>query len=138
MEATGKRLVLYDGVCGLCDKSVQWLLENDPEGRLRFAPLQGDTAAEVLARHPEVGDIDSIIYVEGTGDDEKVYWRSQAIFRLARHLQTGWRRLAIFRFVPAFLTDLGYRLIAKLRYRIWGKLDSCRIPTPDERARFLP
>lgn len=132
------RLVLYDGVCGLCDKSVQWLLDNDPEGRLRFAPLQGETAAAVLARHPEVEEIDSILFVEREGDEERVYWRSRALFRIAAHLQTRWRALRLLRIFPAFLTDLGYRLVAKIRYRVWGKLDSCRVPTPDERARFLP
>ena len=133
------RLVLYDGVCGLCDKSVQWLLENDPEGRLRFAPLQGDTAAEVMARHPEIpAGLDSIIYVEHDGERENVFWRSRAIFRLSLHLQTGWRALSWFRFVPSFLADLVYRLIAKMRYRFWGKLDTCRVPTPEERSRFLP
>ena len=131
--------MLYDGVCGLCDKSVQWLLENDPEGRLRFAPLQGETAATVIARHPEIPEgLDSIIYVEQDGDAEKVYWRSRAIFMLSLHLQSGWRVLSWFRIVPSFIADLVYRLIAKMRYKIWGKLDSCRIPTPEERARFLP
>ena len=132
-------MVLFDGLCGLCDKSVQWLLENDPEGRLQFAPLQGETAAEVIARHPEIPEgLDSIIYVEKDGDKENVYWRSRAVFMLSLHLQTGWRVLSWFRFVPSFIADVVYRMIAKMRYKIWGKLDTCRVPTPEERARFLP
>ena len=87
---------------------------------------------------PQPEGLDSIIYVEQDGDEEKIYWRSRAVFMLSLHLQTGWRALSWFRFVPSFLADLVYRLIAKLRYKVWGKLDSCRIPTPDERARFLP
>ncbi len=137
-ELETPRLVLYDGVCGLCNKSVQWLLDNDPDGRLRFAPLQGPTAAAVLARHPEAEEIDSILFVEREGEDERVYWRSRALIRIASHLQTRWRFLRLLRILPVFLTDFGYRFIAKIRYRVWGKLDSCRVPTPDERARFLP
>ena len=138
-ETTPARLVLYDGVCGLCDKSVQWLLDKDEAGALRFAPLQGETAQAILARHPEVPEgLDSVLFVEREGGEERVRWRSRAIFHICRHLTGGWRALSWFRFLPAFLTDLGYRLIAKIRYRIWGKLDQCRAPTPDERARFLP
>ncbi len=132
------RLVLYDGVCGLCDRSVQWLLDNDPEGRLCFAPLQGETAAAILARHPDVEAIDSILFVEREGERERVYWRSRALFRIARHLQTRWRLLHLLGVLPTFLTDLGYRLVARLRYRVWGKLESCRVPAPAERGRFLP
>ena len=132
------RLVLYDGVCGLCDKSVQWLLDHDPEGKLRFAPLQGPTAAAILERHPSLPrTLDTMIFVEREGDVERVRVRSHAVFHICKHVSGLARALAIFRFVPAFLTDLGYRLVAKLRYRIWGTLDQCRVPTPDERARFL-
>ncbi len=135
MSELPPRLVLFDAVCGLCDKSVRWLLLNDPDGRLRFAPPAGETAAVVRARHPEIPThVDSVLYLE----EGRVYWRSRAIFRIATHLQTGWRRLAVFRVVPAFLTDLGYRFVAAIRYRVWGKLEVCRIPTPDERGRFLP
>ena len=132
------RLVLYDGVCGLCDKSVQWLLDHDPEGKLRFAPLQGPTAQAILERHPKLPRaLETVIFVEREGESERVHVRSHAIFHICKHVSGFARALAIFRFVPAFLTDLGYRLVAKIRYRVWGKLDQCRVPTPDERARFL-
>ena len=138
-ETLPPRLVLFDGVCGLCDKSVQWLLEHDPEGKLRFAPLQGETAEAVLARHPNLpAKLDSIIFVEqGDGGEEKAYARSRAVFHIVRHLGGAWRALAVFRFFPAFLTDIGYRFIAAIRYKVWGKLEACRVPSPEERARFL-
>jgi len=138
MDALPPRLVLYDGVCGFCDKSVQWLLDHDREGCLRFAPLQGPTAQAVLARHPELpSGIDSILFVESDAEGETVTYRSRAVFRICRHLPGGWRALSWLRFVPPFLTDLVYRVIARVRYRIWGKLDACRVPLPEERARFL-
>lgn len=138
-ETLPPRLVLYDGVCGLCDKSVQWLLEHDPTGRLVYAPLEGPTAAAVLERHDLPGGLDSIVFVER--DElgiERVHWRSRAILRIVSHLPGGWRRLSWLRVFPALLTDLGYRFVAAVRYRIWGKLDVCRVPREDQRARFLP
>lgn len=132
------RLVLYDGICGLCDLAVQWLLARDPKGALFFAPLQGATARRVLGRHPELPKgTDSILFVERDGASERLSWRSRALVRIARHLQGPARHLSLLRFVPAFLADLGYRLVARVRYRIWGRREACRVPSPEERARFL-
>lgn len=127
-------LVLYDGVCGFCDASVQWLLRHDTEGRLTYAPLQGETAAGIRAAHPELPrDLDSIVLIDGT----RAYWRSEAIFRILQAIPR-WRFLAGLRVLPRPLTDLGYRFVAAVRLRIWGRLDACRVPSPAERARFLP
>lgn len=132
---THERLVLYDGVCGFCDGSVQWLLAHDPERRLRFAALQGTTAEALRARFPSMPkDIDTVVFVDG----ETMYLRSAAAFAILRHLPAPWSWVAVWRFVPSLLTDIGYRMVAAVRYRIWGKLDACRIPKPEERARFLP
>lgn len=134
--ALPEHLVLYDGLCGFCDVSVQWLLRHDPAGRLRFAPLQGETAAGILARHPELpSGLDSMVYVEG---GERVSWYSGAAFGILRVLPGAWRALSVFSVLPRWLTDLAYRLFARFRYRVWGRLDACRIPTPADRARFLP
>jgi predicted DCC family thiol-disulfide oxidoreductase YuxK len=138
-EALPPRLVLYDGVCGLCDRSVQWLLAHDPEGRLHFAPLQGETAASLRARHPSIpSEVESIVFVTREGEGERVYLRSRAAFRIARELPGPARFLGLLRFLPRFLTDLGYRLVARVRYRVWGELEQCRVPRPGERARFHP
>ena len=135
-------LVLYDGVCGLCDRTVQWLLDHDPEGKLTFAALQGDTAAEIRARHPELPEgLDSIILVEhpnDVGGKERVVWHSHAIFRLLSYLPAPWRFFRWLSIIPRPLTDLGYRGVAAIRYRIWGTLEACRLPSPEEAARFLP
>lgn len=134
-----RHLVLYDGLCGFCDASVQWLLAHDPDGRLAFAALEGETARAILARHPEVPEgLDSLILVESDGAHEQIHWRSTAVFRLCRQLPGVWRVFSWFGVLPTFLTDLGYRFIARIRYSIWGRRESCRVPTPAERARFLP
>lgn len=133
------RIVLYDGHCGLCDKSVQWLLARDPSGALHFAALQGPTAASIRARHPEIPrTIDSVLFVERRGARELVRWRSRAVLAALAHVQSPWRHARVLGVIPAPLLDLGYRLIARVRLAIWGRLDVCRVPRPEERARFLP
>jgi predicted DCC family thiol-disulfide oxidoreductase YuxK len=128
-------LVLYDGVCGLCDHSVQFLLRVDRRRVLMFTPLQGETAAALRARHPEIpADLDTVVYIE----DGRVHLRSRAFVRLARQLPYPWRALSWLWVVPRPLADLVYRLVARVRYRLFGKFDTCRVPSPDERARFLP
>jgi hypothetical protein len=132
-------IVLYDGLCGFCDASVQWVLSADRDARYRFAALQGDTAAAILARHPELPkELDSILLVEMVDGAERVTWHSNAIFRLCAGLPGAWKVVSWFGVLPRALTDLGYRTFARLRYYVWGRREACRIPTPGERARFLP
>jgi len=127
-------VILYDGVCGLCQRSVQFLINRDG-GQLYYAPLQGETAAELRARHPEIPEtLESVVLVDGG----RVFLRSKAFLYVARYLTAPWRWGFHVRWLPAFLLDLGYNVIAKLRYRIWGKLDSCQLPTTDQRAHLLP
>ncbi len=129
------RLVLYDGVCGFCNASVQWLVAHDRAGRLRYAPLQGSTAAALRARLPEIpSDIDTIVFIEGG----EVLLRSRAAFRIVRQLPAPWGWLGATAVLPTFLTDAGYRLVAAVRYRIWGRLAACRVPAAHEQELFLP
>jgi predicted DCC family thiol-disulfide oxidoreductase YuxK len=130
-----RHIVLYDGVCGLCNHAVQFLLRVDRRQVLTFAPLQGETTAALRARHPEISeDIDTVVYIE----DGRVYQRSRAFVRLAWQLPYPWRALSWLWIVPRPLADVVYRLVARIRYRVFGKYDACRLPTPEERARFLP
>jgi predicted DCC family thiol-disulfide oxidoreductase YuxK len=134
-----RRLVLFDGVCVFCDAAVRRLIAADPDASLRFAPLQGETAKALRARHPEIPrDLDTIVFVEAAGDEERIHLRSDAVFRIAALVPGPWRRLAWLRFLPGWLADLGYRLFARLRYRIFGRLDACPVPDPEVHARFLP
>ncbi|MBM4366363.1 MAG: DUF393 domain-containing protein [Deltaproteobacteria bacterium] len=129
-----QRIILYDGVCGFCNGLVQWLLRVDRAGAFQFAALQGRTAAELRALHQEIPvDLDTMVYVE----EGAVYLRSRAFFAAARHLPPPWSWSRFLGFLPVMLTDAGYRLVAATRYRIWGRLDACRVPSPEQRARFL-
>lgn len=128
------RLVLYDGVCGLCDSAVQWLLDHDQEGRLHYAPLQGELAAQLRAENPVIPtELDTMVFVR----EGRVFLRSQAILQILRELPAPWSWLSVFRVFPSVLTDLGYRVVAATRYRLFGKLEACRIPEPAQAARFL-
>jgi predicted DCC family thiol-disulfide oxidoreductase YuxK len=133
-EARGP-IVLYDGTCGLCHKSVRWIFRHERDHELLFAPLQGTTAAALRAKHPSIPDaISSVVFV----DAERVHARSKAFLYLARHLRAPWRWAYGVRWFPSFILDLGYRVIAAIRYRVWGRADLCDLPAPEQRARFLP
>jgi predicted DCC family thiol-disulfide oxidoreductase YuxK len=142
-SATGVDLpdatVFYDGVCGFCDREVQWLLGLDTAGRLHFAPLQGSTAAAVREVFPGsiTGDLDTMVFAERDGDGVRFSYRSDAALRILTVADVApWHR-RLLRWTPRFLRELGYRFVARVRYRVWGRLDACRIPTPDQRQRFL-
>ncbi|QDE71635.1 thiol-disulfide oxidoreductase DCC family protein [Myxococcus xanthus] len=128
-------VVLFDGVCNLCNGAVNFIIDRDPSSYFHFAALQSEQAAALLAplgRVPEV-EPQSFILVE----DGEVYERSTAALRIARRLGGGWVLLYAFMVVPRVLRDAVYRLVARNRYRMFGKADSCRMPTPELRARFL-
>ena len=128
-------LVLYDGVCALCSRTVSWIVARDREHRLAFAPLQGETASRLRRIHPEIPEgLDSVVYVEPGG----VHLRSKAFLHLSRHLGTPWRWAYGLRWLPAGPLDLVYRLVARVRYRLWGRYDTCRVPPRAGAARHLP
>lgn len=132
-------VLLFDGECGLCSTAVRWILRHErtdaAERPMWLAALQGETAAGLRAQHPRIPlTVDTVVYV----DDGRVHLRSKAFMYLARHLRGPWRGLYYLRFMPGFLPDLGYRLVARFRYRIWGKTDACALPTARDRARLLP
>ncbi len=127
------RLLLYDGVCGLCDRTVQFFLARDRDQRLFYAPLQGETAAALRAAHPEIPDaLETLVFLEGG----EIHLWSDAVLRALRHLPR-WRLLGALLWIPRFVRDPVYRGIARHRYRIWGRYDACPIPSPDQQARFL-
>jgi len=133
-------IILYDGVCGLCNRLVQFLLKHDKEGRLRFASLQSDFAEKVLSRHGiDAKDLDTVQVVENYDQpDERVLQRSDAILRAVRELGGFWSASSsIAQVVPRGLRDLVYRFVATNRYRVFGKYDTCMLPDPNQRSRFL-
>jgi len=133
-------IVLYDGVCGLCNRSVQFLLKHDKDGRFRFASLQSNFAEKVLGRHGlDPKDLDTVHVVENYDQPgERVLQRSDAILRAGRELGGFWSASSsVARIVPRPLRDLVYRFVATNRYRVFGKYDTCMLPDPNQRSRFL-
>ena len=128
-------LVLYDGSCGFCNAVVRSLLRSDPSGKLFYAPLQGETADYLRSLHPRIPQqAASFVFYE----HKQVYLRSQAFERLSRHLPYPWRFGTWLKVVPRFVADLAYRLFARIRYRVFGKYESCPVPEQNVRDRFLP
>ena len=132
-------VLLYDGLCGFCDGTVQFILKHDRRGTLRFATLQGDFARDVIARHPELAGVDSLVLVEPdpASGNERVYVRSDGALHVARYLGGAWKLARATAIVPRFLRDLAYDGFARIRYRVFGRYDACPIPTPEQRARFI-
>ena len=133
-------IILYDGVCGLCNRLVQFLLKHDKQGRLRFAALQSDFAEKVLRRHGiDAKDLDTVQVIENYEQPgERVLQRSDAILRAGRELGGLWgASSSIAKIIPRPLRDLVYRFVATNRYRMFGKYDTCMLPDPDQRSRFL-
>jgi predicted DCC family thiol-disulfide oxidoreductase YuxK len=127
-------LVLFDGVCNLCNGTVNFIIDRDPAGYFRFAPLQSAVAQEHLSGTAAAGaDLDTIVLIE----DGSAYVRSTAALRIARRLTAPWPLLYLFVAVPRPLRDAVYRLVAANRYDWFGKRDECRLPTPGLRERFL-
>lgn len=130
----GRAVVFFDGVCNLCNASVQFVIKRDQKDKFRFAALQSETAVALLS----AGDfnstaINTIILLE----EGKVYRRSTAALHIAKHLSGPWPMLYVFIIVPPFIRDFFYSLIAKNRYRIWGKSDSCMVPSAGMKQKFL-
>jgi len=128
-------LLLYDGDCGLCAKSVQWILAHERDHTVRFAPLQGETTAALRERYPNIPtSVDSVVYI----DDGKAHLRSKAFLHAAKHLRAPWRWGHAFRWIPGFLLNWMYRFIAAIRFKVWGRADACALVPPETRPRFLP
>ena len=127
-------IVLFDGVCNLCNGSVQLILKRDPEARFRFASLQSEAGQKIQAEHGlDPGALSSILLLE----DGRLFRESDAALRIARHLPGAWKLLGVFKAVPRPIRDGVYRFIARNRYRWFGKSETCWLPTPELKGRFL-
>lgn len=127
-------VVLFDGVCNLCNASVQFILERDPAGRFRFASLQSGAGRALLAAHGLPTDELATVVVVADG---RAYTRSDAALRVARGLRGAWPALGVLRLVPRALRDAVYGVVAAHRYRWLGRRGECMLPTPALRSRFL-
>ncbi|MDP2343323.1 MAG: thiol-disulfide oxidoreductase DCC family protein [Deltaproteobacteria bacterium] len=127
-------VLYFDGVCNLCATSVHFVLEHERDATLRFASLQSAQAQQVL---PGLGidpaDLDSLVLVR----DGVAYSRSSGALETARYLKSPWSWATVFLWIPKPIRDFMYKIVARNRYRFWGKKDECMIPTPQLKARFL-
>jgi predicted DCC family thiol-disulfide oxidoreductase YuxK len=127
-----RSVLLFDGVCTLCNGFVRFVIERDPAGRFQFAPLQSDAARRLLgaAQQPLP---DSLVLVE----DSRLFTRSTAALRVARGLRFPWPLAYVFVAVPRPVRDWVYDAVARNRYRWFGRREICMVPTPELRSRFL-
>jgi len=129
-----KPIVLFDGVCNLCNQVVQFIIKRDKKKRFLFASLQGKTGQEVLKKfNLSSTDFDSFIVLEG----DKIYTRSTAALRMLKQMRGRWKFLYGFIIVPRFIRNGVYDWIARNRYKWYGKRNECMIPRPDLKERFL-
>jgi len=133
-------IILYDGVCGFCNGFVSFVWPRDPRGRFRFAPLQGTTARAILARHGRNADVlDTVFVVVDPGTpSERLLERSAAGLYVLAGLGGPWRLAAtLLGWLPRRLLDALYTPLARNRYRLFGRLDACAVPGPEQRERFI-
>lgn len=127
-------IILFDGVCNLCNSSVNFIIDHDKRNDFRFASLQSEAGQDLLKKfHLNVKDFDSIILVE----NGKHYERSSAVLKIVKKFPGLWKLLYLFIIVPKPLRDFVYDIIADNRYKWFGKKESCRVPTPELKEKFL-
>ena len=128
------KVVLYDGVCNFCNSSVNFIIRHEKTSDLKFAALQSEFAQNIIGKNNfEISDFDSIIYT----NQSELLIKSKAAFVIAKSLNTPWNFISVFSFLPITITDFFYDLIARNRYRIFGKSDTCIVPSAEIRSRFL-
>ncbi len=129
-----QKTIFFDGVCNLCNSSVNFLIDHDKKKQFTFASLQSEYAERMFDKtEVDPGQLEGIVYLKG----QKILRKSDAVLEIARELGGGWSLLYAFKVIPGVFRNKIYGWIAKNRYRWFGKRDSCRLPTPDLRERFL-
>lgn len=131
--SASKKIILFDGVCNLCNGAVQFVIKRDTNKKFLFSSLQSDFGQQQLIRYGFQQALSTIIFLE----DQQVLQKSDAILGIARHLSGAWPLLYGFKIIPRFIRDAVYDWIARNRYRFFGKQDACMIPTPELKARFI-
>ncbi len=134
-------VLLFDGQCAVCSRAVRFVLARDRVGTMRFAPLEGETARALRARHPELAGVDALVLLEegqGSGAAGRVWIGSEAVLRIAEYLGGPWRTAALLRVVPRPWRRRAYAAFARHRHRMGRRLEPPPLPDPQTRERFLP
>jgi predicted DCC family thiol-disulfide oxidoreductase YuxK len=127
-------VILFDGVCNLCNSSVQFIIERDRDKVFRFAPLQSEKAEQILDEYGVSQDLDTLILIK----DKTVYTKSEAYVEVLKEFDGAWKMFGVFLgLFPGFLRDAGYDVVARFRYRVFGKRDKCMVPSEDVKDRFI-
>ncbi|QPH39329.1 thiol-disulfide oxidoreductase DCC family protein [Pedobacter endophyticus] len=130
-----KPVIFFDGVCNLCNASVQFTIEHDKRDLFRFTALQGEYAHSILPKfNVNVSKMNSILLLEA----DQLHTKSSAALRIAKRLSGLWPLFYGFIIIPKFIRDFFYDIIAKNRYKWWGRQESCWVPTPELKSKFLP
>lgn len=127
------KIILFDGECNFCDKSVQFIIKRDPKGYFKFASLQSDIGIKLLEKYNASPDLDSFVLIDGNN----CFFKSSAALRVCKNLKGFWKLPYLLLIVPKPIRDIFYGIIAKNRYKWFGTKDSCMLPSPEERKRFL-
>jgi predicted DCC family thiol-disulfide oxidoreductase YuxK len=127
-----QKIIFFDGLCGLCNGFVDFMLKVDKKGIFSYSPLQSEYAAQVLPIELREDLKTVVVMIDG-----KIYKKSEAIQKIFAELGGGWSLIGKNQLFPRSVLNLGYDVVANNRYKLFGKKDSCRLPTPEERARFL-
>ena len=129
-----QHVILFDGVCNLCDSAVNFIIDHDKKGVFKFAALQSPYGRQTLEKLGlNTHEFNSMVLIS----NERVYQKSTAALKIAKKLNGLWPLLYIFMIIPAFIRHAFYDVIAKNRYKWWGRKDRCKIPTPELKQRFL-
>ncbi|MGP4041149.1 thiol-disulfide oxidoreductase DCC family protein [Gracilibacillus sp. D59] len=128
-----KRIILFDGICNFCSSSVQFIIKRDPKFKFQFASLQSEIGQQLLKQQQFSENMDSIVLIE----NDQVYTKSTAALRIAKELKGAYQFLSIFLVIPKPVRDIFYNILAKNRYRWFGKKDQCMIPKTEDKQRFL-
>lgn len=133
-NAAGNPVILFDGVCNLCNGFVQFVIRGDKSAKFKFAPLQSAAAGNMLKLFDFPSDaLKTIILIQ----NGKLFLRSRAVLRITSQLGGAWKLTSLLYIFPSFFSDAIYNFISKFRYKLFGKRDSCMVPTPELKSRFI-
>jgi predicted DCC family thiol-disulfide oxidoreductase YuxK len=130
-----KKIILFDGVCNLCNGAIQFVIKRDKKDTFRYAALQSEIGEQLVTeRAIDTAKVDSIILIE---PGVAYFTKSDAALQISKSFGGGWKLLSIFTWIPKSFRDVVYDLIARNRYKLFGRKDACMIPTPELQAKFL-
>ncbi|MFV0566803.1 MAG: thiol-disulfide oxidoreductase DCC family protein [Flavobacteriaceae bacterium] len=135
MTLTPKQIILFDGVCNLCNSSIQYVIKHDKNDAFRFVAIQSNAGQALIHKHGiDASKTDSIILI---APNVAYYQQSDAVLKIAYQLNPFWNTFRVLEFIPVKLRNLVYNYVAKNRYKWYGKKENCMIPTPELKAKFL-